>query len=188
MGSCWSFSPLCIRETTVYVYCVYQTQTHLGLIWAASKFTAQLWHWQNSQHIWHLAYVRQTCDCRNVGDIDWYSCCVSFAPTHWQERQRRLGKYFTFKGKDQRVITVLQKGNANNVTVRKYFQFSEAHKGLASKNKFIKFQFTVKSTVLSFSNFPEISLLVCLREPELFERVIFFQWLKKNFLWYGMVM
>lgn len=87
VGSCWSFSPLCIRETTVYVYCVYQTQTHLGLIWAASKFTAQLWHWQNSQHIWHLAYVRQTCDCRNVGDIDWYSCCISFAPTHWQKRQ-----------------------------------------------------------------------------------------------------
>lgn len=84
------------------------------------------------------------------------------------------GKYFTFKGKDQKVITVLQKGNANNVTVRKYFQFSEAHKGLASKNKFSKFQFTVKSKVLSFSHFPEISLLVCLREPELCERVIFF--------------
>lgn len=90
------------------------------------------------------------------------------------DRKDRDGKHFTFKGKDQRVITVLQKGNANNVTVRKYFQFSETHKGLASKNKFSKFQFTVKSKVLSFSHFPEISLLVCLREPELFERVIFF--------------
>lgn len=96
------------------------------------------------------------------------------------DRKDRDGKYFTFKGKDQRVITVLQKGNANNVTVRKYFQFSEAHKGLASKNKFSKFQFTVK---LSFSHFPEISLLVCLREPELFERVIFFSMTKKKFLW-----
>lgn len=96
------------------------------------------------------------------------------------DRKDRDGKYFTFKGKDQRVITVLQKGNGNNVTVRKYFQFSEAHKGLASKNKFSKFQFTVKSKVLSFSHFLEISLLVCLREPELFERVIFFSMTKKK--------